>query len=90
MPHVWAAPATYWTDLEEADTHENPNIRNNVNELDLLDRFLPVIYKGKTPVHHGDYSAQEERSKKFLAESANLQGDHSLQGLWAMPGRRWR
>ena len=59
-----------------------------MNEADVLDRFLPISYKINKEAQNDAHAGSVERRKKFLGDSNSLQGGHSLQGLWAMPGRR--
>jgi hypothetical protein len=76
-------PSSYWGDIEDFENNDN-----SINENALLEKFLPVTYKVKKALHSGYHLNNEERRKKFLSDSSNLQGGHGLQGLWAMPGRR--
>jgi hypothetical protein len=50
-----------------------------------MERAIPLIMKAKKSIHHHTY---DDRRKKYLGEATKLQGGRSLQGLWAMPGRR--
>jgi len=79
--------AANWNDVDDLDSNENHK-SNIINESDLLNKFLPITFKEKKAIRHGHHYNNEERRKKFLTESTNFQGGHSLQGLWMMPGRR--
>jgi hypothetical protein len=61
---------------------------NRYNDKDLFDRTGSTSIRVKKAFRNGYQFGNEERRKKFLGESASFQGGHSLQGLWAMPGRR--
>ena len=58
------------------------------NESDLLERAIPLPMRLKKAFRSGYHFGNEDRHKKYLGESASFKGGHSLQGLWAMPGRR--
>jgi hypothetical protein len=53
-----------------------------------MERAIPLILKAKKSIRGGIHNGYEHRRKKYLGEGNNLQGGRSLQGLWAMPGRR--
>lgn len=56
----------------------------------LLQRSNPVGEQIKDAPADSFVENDHERSKKFFGESGHGQVSHSLQGLWAMPGRRRR
>lgn len=88
-PAIWSVPSIHFSDIEEFDKINNDNSNSNhIHESDLLDKFLPITYKPRKALRKISRLIDEERKKKFSSESANLQDTHSLQGLWAMPGRR--
>jgi hypothetical protein len=74
----WSVSSSYWNDIEDIDNNEN----NNNNDHELVERAIPLFIKSKKSFRSGTDSGNEERWKKYLSDG------HSLQGLWAMPGRR--
>lgn len=70
--------SSLWNEVEEIDNNESSS------DHGLADRPTFWPSKAKKAFHYG----MEERRKKYLGEPLNFQGGHSLQGLWAMPGRR--
>ncbi len=80
-PNSWPISSSYWNDIEDFVNNDNGN-SNNVKESDFLDKFLPVTYRAKNALHGNVHSGDQDRRKKFLSDSTNI------QGLWAMPGRR--
>ena len=86
LSHAWAVSPYHWNDIEEPDNNDNK--RSN-NHLDLMERaVIPLFMKGKKSMRSGSHHSHEDRREKFLGEATKLQGGRSLQGLWAMPGRR--
>ena len=74
-PHGWPGASDDWLGLGD--------------RLRLLQRSNPIHEQIHEGLHAASFAdPEQERSKKFLGESAHAQGGHSLQGLWAMPGRR--
>jgi len=80
-PNTWSVSSKYRSDSEELDNNDNTN-SNTIKESDLLDKFLPTIYRAKHVLQRSSHFGNQERMKKFLHDSSNL------QGLWALPGRR--
>ncbi|CAF1244049.1 unnamed protein product [Adineta steineri] len=76
------ATSGLWNDVEEIDNTENNN------DHIFAERAIPWAMKAKKAYRAGSRFDGEERRKKYLGEPVNYQGGHSLQGLWAMPGRR--
>lgn len=60
----------------------------NLDDMDLIERDTYGSLRAKKAFRSGFHFGNEDRRKKYLGESNNFQGGHSLQGLWAMPGRR--
>jgi len=75
--------SSYWNEIDDLD-----NIDNSNNDNDFLERAAPLMMKAKKSFHSAFHGGNEDRRKKYLGEGTNFQGGHSLQGLWAMPGRR--
>ena len=73
------ATSPLWNEIEEIDNDEHAG---------LAERAVPWTMKAKKAYHVGSHFGNEERRKKYLGEPVNYEGGHSLQGLWAMPGRR--
>ncbi|UJR09660.1 hypothetical protein I4U23_013894 [Adineta vaga] len=78
IPEPSVVASALWNEIEEVDNNESGS------DHGLVDRSVAWPMKAKKAYHYGI----EERRKKYLGEPANFQGGHSLQGLWAMPGRR--
>jgi hypothetical protein len=89
MPRSWPITSSLWIDLENFDAdHDKKNSRVDINEIDLLDRFLPVIYN-EGDMSHPDSSLDHlERDKRLSDASASSPTGQNSQGLWLMPGRR--
>lgn len=49
---------------------------------------MPLLLKAKKLPHGVSNNLYEELRKKYLGEATNHHSGRSLQGLWAMPGRR--
>lgn len=60
----------------------------NENQIESLERASPLMVKTKKSFRSGFHFGNEDRRKKYLGETSGFQGGHSLQGLWALPGRR--
>ncbi len=84
IPEPWLASSSFLNEVEDADNNEN----NNNSDNGLVERTIPWTMKAKKAYHIGSHFGSEQRRKKYLGEPSNYQGGHSLQGLWAMPGRR--
>ncbi|CAF3305723.1 unnamed protein product [Rotaria socialis] len=80
----WPAVSAYLNDIEENSSNENSALHDN----DLVERSNPLTLKTKKALRSGLYFGNEERRNKYFGEAGNFHGGHSLQGLWAMPGRR--
>jgi hypothetical protein len=81
LPNPWSISSSHWNEIEESDNND----KNSNNEYEFMERAIPLIMKAKKSIHHHTY---DDRRKKYLGEATKLQGGRSLQGLWAMPGRR--
>ncbi|CAF0917552.1 unnamed protein product [Rotaria sordida] len=81
IPDPWPASSSYWHEVDDISSNDN-------NDNDIADRANLLTMKAKKALHGNYPFGGEERRKKYLGESANFHGGHSLQGLWAMPGRR--
>ncbi|CAF2719415.1 unnamed protein product [Rotaria sp. Silwood2] len=84
VPDPWPASSSYWNEIDDTSSNDN----NGNNDNDVGERVGPLTMKAKKALHGGYPFGSEERRKKYLGESTNFHGGHSLQGLWAMPGRR--
>ena len=60
----------------------------NLDDMDMIERDSYAPIRERKAYRSGYHFGSEDRRKKYLGESNNFQGGHSLQGLWAMPGRR--
>lgn len=77
-------PSSYWNGNDDSSSSDN----NGNNESDSVERASPWTMKAKKSLRRGYFFGNEQRRKKYLGESGGFHGGHSLQGLWAMPGRR--
>lgn len=76
--------SSYSDELEENSNNEN--IAND--DLDLAERSPMMKLKIKKALRSGYFLGNDARLKKYFGESSNFRNGHSIQGLWAMPGRR--
>ena len=65
-----------------------PAVQADLSELSDSEPFLVPSIRIKKAFTNGHRFSSEERRKKYFGDSTGFQGGHSLQGLWAMPGRR--
>jgi hypothetical protein len=66
----------------------NNDESNNNHDNELFERATPSLMKSKKLFRTGFRLGGEDRPKKYLGDTTKFQGGRSLQGLWAMPGRR--
>jgi hypothetical protein len=80
-PDAGSALSAHSSDME--DIHNN-----NMNENDLLGKYLPVEYNAKKSLRQTSHFGTAERKKKFSNDLSNFHDGYNLQGLWMIPGRR--
>ena len=82
-PNSWIVPTNDGNEIEQFGDMDNSIISNNaIKESDLFDKYLSTLYKEKSASHRNSQNGYQDRRKKFLTDSTNI------QGLWTMPGRR--
>lgn len=83
-PNPWLVVSTNdGNENEQFGDMDNSIISSNaIKESDLLDKYLSTLYKRKSVLHRNPADSYQDRRKKFLTDSTNI------QGLWTLPGRR--